>query len=56
MAFQVGGSIMGPVLTGPFPRAGNLYFDLAGQKPELKDGKTGTINISFGIRFAYRLY
>jgi hypothetical protein len=32
------------------------YFDLAGQKPELKDGKTGTINISFGIRFAYRLY
>lgn len=32
------------------------YFDLAGQKPELKDGKTGTINISLGIRFAYRLY
>jgi hypothetical protein len=32
------------------------FFDLAGQRAELKDGKTGTINISFGIRFAYRLY
>jgi hypothetical protein len=32
------------------------FMDLAGQKPELKDGKTGTINISLGIRVAYRLY
>ncbi|MCS3801211.1 hypothetical protein [Niastella sp. OAS944] len=32
------------------------FTDLTGGRPELKDGKTTTINISIGVRFAYRLF
>lgn len=32
------------------------FTDLSGGRPELKDGKTAAINISIGVRFAYRLF
>lgn len=32
------------------------FTDLTGGRPELKDGKTARINISIGVRFAYRLF
>lgn len=32
------------------------FTDLSGGRPELKDGKSATINISIGVRFAYRLF